>query len=251
MSSGLPSWLDVGTGARPGIAHLIDYTLLKPEATRDDILRLCDEAVAAATWSVCVNGTWVATCSERLRGSGVRVAAVVGFPLGAASGPAKAAEAAVAVADGAGELDMVLQLGRVKAGDWAAVTDDVAMVVGAARGALVKAIVESASLDRQELATACKAAVDGGARFVKTSTGFHPSGGATVDAVLRMRAAVGPSIGVKASGGIRTADQALAMIAAGANRLGLSSLAGLRTIVGPGAPPLGRLMREHLSGAAG
>jgi len=251
VSSRLPAWLDIRTGARPGIAHLLDFTLLKPEATRDDILRLCDEAAAVATWAVCVNGAWVATCVERLRGSGVRVAAVVGFPLGAASGAAKAAEAAVAVADGAVELDVVLQLGRAKAGDWPAVADDVEVVVGAARGTLVKVIVESAALGSEELTLACRAVVAGGADFVKTSTGFHPAGGATVEAVRHMRSVVGPAIGVKASGGIRTAEQALAMITAGANRIGLSSLAGLRGIVGPSAPPLGELVRGHLSGLPG
>ena len=251
MSSRLPPWLDIGSGPRHGVAHLLDYTLLKPEATRDDILRLCDEAATAAMWAVCVNGAWVSTCAERLSGSGVRIAAVVGFPLGAGSSAAKAAEAAVAVADGATELDMVLQLGRVKAGDWGAVTDDVALVVSAARGALVKAIVESGLLDPDELALACRAAVAGGAAFVKTSTGFHAAGGATVEAVRRMRDVVGPAIGVKASGGIRTAAQAIGMITAGANRIGLSSLAGLGSILGPGAPPLREIMSGHLSGMAG
>lgn len=251
MTQALPPWLDVSTGLRPGIAHLLDYTLLKAEATRVDVLRLCDEAAAAAACAVCVNGSWVATCAERLRGTGVRVAAVVGFPLGAASGAAKAAEAAVEVADGAGELDLVLPLGRAKAHDWGAVTEDVALVVNAARGTLVKAIVESAILDADELRQACGAAVAGGAGFVKTSTGFHPAGGATVDAVRRMREVVGFAIGVKASGGIRTAEQALGMIAAGANRIGLSSLAGLHAIVGSGAPPLGELLRAHPTGAPG
>jgi deoxyribose-phosphate aldolase len=170
------------------------------------------------------------------------VAAVVGFPLGAGASTAKAAEAAGAVADGATELDMVLALGRAKAGDWRAVTDDVALVVGAARGALVKVIVESAVLDSAELVRACAVAVGGGARFVKTSTGFHPAGGATVEAVRRMRDAVGAVIGVKASGGIRTAEQAVAMIAAGASRIGLSSLSGLKPIIGPGAPPLSEIL---------
>ena len=184
-------------------------------------------------WAVCVNGAWVSTCAERLSGSGVRIAAVVGFPLGAGSSAAKAAEAAVAVADGATELDMVLQLGRVKAGDWEAVTDDVALVVSGARGALVKAIVESGLLDPGELALACRAAVAGGAGFVKTSTGFHAAGGATVEAVRRMRDVVGPAIGVKASGGIRTAEAALAMLAAGADRIGTSA-------AGPWRPGSGR-----------
>jgi deoxyribose-phosphate aldolase len=242
-----PAWLDAGTEERPGIAHLLDYTLLRADAALDDVLRLCDEAAALPTWAVCVNGAWVATCVDRLRGTGVRVAAVVGFPLGAGAGAAKAAEAAVAVADGATELDMVMPLGRAKADDWGAVAEDVAEVVSAARGALVKLIVESALLDSAELARACAAAVIGGADFVKTSTGFHPAGGATVEAVRRMRDAVGSAIGVKASGGIRSAEQAVAMIAAGANRVGLSSMAGLRTIVGRAAPSL----REILTGQPG
>jgi deoxyribose-phosphate aldolase len=247
----LVPWLDPAAGLRPGIAHLLDYTLLTAEATRDDILRLCDEAVEAATCAVCVNGAWVATCVDRLRGTGVRVAAVVGFPLGAGTSAAKAAEAAIAVADGAVELELVLPLGRAKAGEWPAITDDVAVVVSAAGGSLVKAIVESAILDPTELAVACRAAVSGGASFVKTSTGFHAAGGATVDAVRWMRAAVGPSIGVKAAGGIRTMEQALAMIAAGANRLGLSSLSGLRGVIGPGAPSLGELLRLTPTGMPG
>jgi deoxyribose-phosphate aldolase len=179
------------------------------------------------------------------------VAAVVGFPLGAGSSAAKAAEAAIAVADGAIELDLVLPLGRAKAADWPAVTDDVAVVASAARGALIKAIVESSLLDAAELARACGAAVTGGAGFVKTSTGFHPAGGATADAVRRMRDAVGTTIGVKASGGIRTAEQALGMIAAGANRIGLSSLAGLRAILGPDAPPLAEQLRVSPTGIHG
>jgi deoxyribose-phosphate aldolase len=175
------------------------------------------------------------------------VAAVVDFPLGAGTGAAKAAEAAMAVADGATELDMVLALGRAKAGDWAGVTEDVILVVGASRGALVKVIVESAALEPDELVQACRAAVTGGAGFVKTSTGFHSAGGATVEAVRRMRQVVGPAIGVKAAGGIRTAEQALAMVAAGANRIGLSNLAGLTAVIGPQAPPLGELLRAQPS----
>lgn len=242
MSRRLPSWLDASSAGRPGIAHLLDYTLLRPEATRGDVLRLCDEAVAADTWAVCVNGGWVSTCVARLRRTTIRVVGVVGFPLGAAAGAAKAAEAAGALADGATELDVVLALGRAKAGDWEAVTEDVALVVSAARRALVKVIVESAVLDSSELVRACKAAVAGGAGFVKTSTGFHPAGGATPEVVRRMRAAVGTTIGVKASGGIRTAEQAVAMIAAGANRIGLSSLSGLRAIIGAHAPSLREIL---------
>jgi deoxyribose-phosphate aldolase len=137
---------------------------------------------------------------------------------------------------------MVIPLGAAKAGDWTAVSEDVAQVASAAGTALVKAIIESAILTPEETTRACEAAVAGGAGFVKTSTGFHPSGGATVAAVRRMRAAVDPAIGVKASGGIRTSGQALAMLAAGASRIGLSNLAGLHAIVGPEAPPLVELL---------
>lgn len=251
MSKHPTPWIEPAALARPGIAHLLDYTLLKPEASRDDILRLCDDAAYAGILAVCVNGAWVTTCVERLRGTAVKVAAVVGFPLGAGSGAAKAAEAAIAVADGAVELDMVLPLGRAKAADWTAVTDDVAVVASAAAGTLLKVIIESAILDAGQVAAACAASVAGGAGFVKTSTGFHPAGGATLDAVRWMRGAVGSAIGVKASGGIRTAEQALAMIAAGANRIGLSSLAGLRDIVGSDAPPLAELLRLTPTGMPG
>ena len=240
----LPAWLGPGAAAARGVGRFLDYTLLKPEATREDIMRLCDAAAAAGVRAVCVNGAWVTQCSRRLRGTGVLVAAVVDFPLGAASGAAKAAQAAIAVADGAAELDMVIPLGAAKAGDWTAVTEDVAQVASAAGAALVKAIIESAILTPEEITRACEAAVAGGAGFVKTSTGFHPSGGATVAAVRLMRAAVDPGIGVKASGGIRTPEQAVAMLAAGASRIGLSSLGGLQAIVGPDAPPLVELLRR-------
>jgi deoxyribose-phosphate aldolase len=238
----LPLWLGADAAGARGIGRFVDYTLLKPEATRTEILRLCDMAVTVNTWAVCVNGAWVASCVEHLRRSTVRVAAVVGFPLGAGAGVTKAAEAAVAVADGAVELDMVVPLGAVKAGDWTTVTDDVAQVVGAASGALVKAIIESAVLTPAEIKRACEAAVAGGAGFVKTSTGFHPAGGATAAAVRLMRGAVAPTIGVKASGGIRTSEQALGLLAAGASRLGLSDLTGLRSILSSDAPLLGDLL---------
>ena len=240
----LPPWLDARAVTARGIGQLLDYTLLKPEATREEVLRLCDAAAGAGTWAVCVSGAWVAVCVRRLRGTGVRVVAVVDFPLGAASGAAKAAEAAIAVADGATELDVVIPLGAAKAGDWSSVADDVAQVTSAAGTTLVKAIIESALLGPDEIRRACTAAVAGGARFVKTSTGFHPSGGASLAAVRLMRAAVGPMIGVKASGGVRTAEQALGMLAGGASRIGLSSLDGLRGIVGPDAPLLPELLAQ-------
>jgi len=237
----LPPWLADHAHAR-GIARFVDYTILRADATWADVARLCDEAVAAEVIAVCVNGAWVQRCAERLRGTPVRVAAVVGFPLGAGTSAAKAAESAIAAEEGAAELDMVISIGAAKAGEWQAVTDDVAAVVAAAPGALVKAILETALLSADEIAKACDASRLGGAAFVKTSTGFHPAGGATVEAVAAMRTAVGPRFGVKASGGVRTADAAVAMLAAGANRIGASSLAGFGGLVGPGAPPLHELL---------
>jgi deoxyribose-phosphate aldolase len=237
----LPPWLAGEIGAR-GIGRLLDYTLLRPEATATEIDRLCEEGRAAGVIAVCVNGGWVDRCVAMLRGSGVRVASVVGFPLGAGSRRAKAAEAALAVADGAAELDMVMPIGVAKAGGWTAVAADVAAVVAAAGGVPVKVILETALLTPAEITAACRASQEGGAAFVKTSTGFHPAGGASVEAVRSMRAAVGPQLGVKASGGIRTSEAALAMIAAGANRIGASSLAGFGGIVGHDAPPLADLL---------
>lgn len=240
----LPTWLADAADA-PGIGQFVDYTLLRPDATWAEVARLCDEAVAAGMLAVCVNGVWVRRSVERLRGTPVRVAAVVGFPLGAGASTAKAAEAAIAASEGAVELDMVMALGPAKAGEWAAVADDVAAVAGAAPRALVKVILETALFGPEEIRLACGAARRGGAAFVKTSTGFHASGGATLEAVAAMRHAVGDRFGVKASGGIRTAESALAMLAAGANRLGASSLAGFGSIVGPGAPPLHDLLGDR------
>lgn len=238
----VPPWLDPADGVR-GIASYIDLTLLKPEATSADIVRLCEEARAVGAAAVCVNGAWVRVAADRLDGSAVRVAATVAFPLGAEATEIKAAEARSAIGDGAHELDMVMALGLAKAGAWDQVANDIRAVVDAVPHAVVKLILESAALVGDELERACAAAVAAGAAFVKTSTGFHPSGGATVEAVRRMRACVGPELGVKASGGIRTAEQALALLAAGANRLGTSSLAGLRDILGPSAPSLSELLR--------
>jgi len=237
----LPPWLATEGGAR-GIARLIDYTFLRPEATAAEIDRLCDEGRAAGVIAVCVNGGWVVRCVGRLRGSGIRVAAVVGFPLGAGSAPAKAAEAAFAVRDGATELDMVMPIGLAKAGDWDAVSEDVAAVVAAAGDVPIKVILETAVLTPGEITAACRASQQAGAAFVKTSTGFHSAGGATVEAIRVMRAAVGSHFGVKASGGIRTAEAALAMISAGANRIGASSLSGFGGIIGDQAPALADLL---------
>ncbi|MDO4573268.1 MAG: deoxyribose-phosphate aldolase [Clostridia bacterium] len=204
------------------IAACLDHTLLKADARREDILRVCTEAMAYRTASVCVNGCWARLAAETLSGSGVKTCVVVGFPLGAMSSVAKAAEAKAAVLDGAEEIDMVLNLGLVKSGDWAAAERDIAAVVTAAEPAIVKVILETCLLDDEEKRRACEIAVRAGAAFVKTSTGFSTAG-ATVEDVALMRAAVGPAIGVKAAGGVRTRQQAEAMLAAGANRIGCSS----------------------------
>ena len=207
---------------------MIDHTLLAPEATAARVVDLCAEAVDLGVGAVCVSPRWVPAAVARLSGSGVAVATVVGFPSGAHRSPAKGDEARLAVADGADEIDMVVALGEVVAGNWDEVERDVAAVRAASPAPVVlKVIVESALLDDDQLDRVCQVAVAAGADYVKTSTGFHPSGGASVAAVERMRAAVGPGIGVKASGGIRDAEVALAMIAAGATRIGASASAAI------------------------
>lgn len=217
------------------LASLIDHTLLKPEAVRSDIEKLCDEARQHGFYSVCVNGTWVPLCRERLAGSEVRIAAVCGFPLGAGASSAKAFEAARAVEDGASEIDMVLQIGRLLDGDVKAVEADIAQVVRMVEGkAIVKVILETGMLTTGQKIEACKASEAAGAHFVKTSTGFG-RGGATVEDVRLMRANVAPHIGVKASGGVRDTATALAMIEAGATRIGTSSGIAIVTGAGPTA----------------
>ncbi|MGI6075796.1 MAG: deoxyribose-phosphate aldolase [Pyramidobacter sp.] len=204
------------------LAHYIDHTLLKPEATEADIEKLCDEARHWHFASVCVAPRWVKTSAKALAGTAVKVCTVIGFPLGASVTSVKAAEAAQAVADGADELDMVLSVGDLKSGDDAYVEQDIRAVVGAAAGRTVKVIIETCLLTDEEKERACRLAVAGGARFVKTSTGFS-KGGATVHDVQIMRRTVGPDFGVKASGGIHTREEALAMIDAGATRIGASA----------------------------
>ncbi len=204
------------------LAGYLDHTLLKPDATRSDILRVVEEAKAYHTASVCVNGCWASLVSEHLRGSGVKTCVVVGFPLGAMSSIAKAAETKAAVLDGAEEIDMVLNVGLVKGGEWELAERDIAAVVTAAEPAIVKVILENCLLSDEEKEHACRIAVQAGAAFVKTSTGFS-TGGATIEDVSLMRKIVGPDIGVKAAGGVRTRAQAEAMLAAGASRIGCSS----------------------------
>jgi deoxyribose-phosphate aldolase len=208
----------------PAIARLIDHTLLKPEATRADILKLCREARQYGFASVCINPYWVPLVRSELAGSPVKVCTVVGFPLGATSTEAKAAETDAAVRAGAQEIDMVINVGALRSGDHEAVKLDIQQVVKIAHeaGAIVKVILETALLDDNQKAVACTLAKLAGADFVKTSTGFGPSG-ATAHDVALMRQVVGPEMGVKASGGIRTIDDVRKMAAAGATRIGASA----------------------------
>ena len=204
------------------LARLIDHTLLSPSATASAVDRLCAEARSRSLFSVCVNPCRVARAKRALHGSEVAVCTVVGFPLGANTTATKRDEAARAIADGADELDMVLNVGWLLDGDDEAVRADVAAVVAVAEGKIVKVILEVALLDLDQVRRVSELVVEAGASFVKTSTGFGP-GGATIEAVAAMRAAVGPGIGVKASGGIRDAATARAMLEAGASRLGASA----------------------------
>ncbi len=204
-------------------AKMIDHTLLKPEASKEDIKKLCEEAVEYGFCSVCVNSAFVAYCAELLKDTEVKVCTVIGFPLGAMSTKAKAAEAEIAVADGAAELDMVLPVGMVKSGDWDYVKNDIEAVVKAAGDhALVKVILETCLLTDEEKVKACLAAKEADAAFVKTSTGFS-SGGAEAKDVALMRRTVGTDMGVKASGGIRCLNDAEEMVKAGADRIGASA----------------------------
>ncbi len=206
------------------IATLIDHTLLRPEATRADIVKLCGEARQYGFATVCINPYWVPLASSELEGSVVRVCTVAGFPLGATSTQAKVAEAAVALRAGALEIDMVMNVGAMRSGDLDAVKLDIQAVAQACHdaGAIVKVILETALLDDEQKTAACGLAQAAGADFVKTSTGFGPAG-ATAHDVALMRAAVGPRTGVKAAGGIRTIEDFRAMAAAGANRIGASA----------------------------
>ena len=204
------------------IAAMIDHTLLKPEATPAQIEKLCAEAAEYHFASVCVNPVYIPLAARLLKGTGVKVCCVVGFPLGAIAPEQKAAEAASCDAMGAEELDMVIHVGAAKAGDWALVQRDIEGVVKAAAGHTVKVIIETCLLTDEEKVKACEAAKAAGAHFVKTSTGFS-TGGATTHDIALMRKTVGPEMGVKASGGIRDYETAMAMIEAGANRIGASA----------------------------
>ena len=204
------------------IAAMIDHTLLKPEATPAQIERLCAEAAESHFASVCVNPVYIPLAARLLKGAGVKVCCVVGFPLGAIAPEQKAAEAASCAAMGAEELDMVIHVGAAKAGDWALVQRDIEGVVKAAAGHTVKVIIETCLLTDEEKVKACEAAKAAGAHFGMTSSGFS-TGGATTHDIALMRKTVGPEMGVKASGGIRDYETAMAMIEAGANRIGASA----------------------------
>ncbi|MGX1982136.1 deoxyribose-phosphate aldolase [Thermolongibacillus altinsuensis] len=205
------------------IAKMIDHTLLKPEATKEQIEKLVEEAKKFEFASVCVNPVWVKLVAEKLKGTPVKVCTVIGFPLGATTPEVKAFETKQAIEHGAQEVDMVINIGALKSGDDELVERDIRAVVEAAKGkALTKVIIETALLTDEEKVRACEMAVRAGADYVKTSTGFA-SGGATVEDVALMRKTVGPNVGVKASGGVRSAADAQAMIEAGATRIGTSS----------------------------
>lgn len=204
------------------IARIIDHTLLKPNATQEEVGKLCEEARKFCFASVCINPTYVPLSARLLRGSGVKICTVIGFPLGSTTPTVKAIEARDAMANGVDEIDMVINVGALKSGNDALVFDDIKAVRDATRGKVLKVIIETAYLSREEKIRACKLSKDAGADFVKTSTGFGP-GGATAEDVALMRETVGKSMGVKASGGIRDTAAAQAMIKAGATRLGVSA----------------------------
>ncbi len=209
---------------RETLARYIDHTLLKPEATPEQVERLCEEALHYHFASVCVNPVYVPLAAHKLAGSDIAVCTVVGFPLGATTTAVKVCEAELAITQGATEIDMVIPIGRLKAGEQPAVREDIAAVVAVchAGGALLKVIIETALLTEEEKIAACGIAKAAGADFVKTSTGFA-KGGATAEDVALMRRVVGPEMGVKAAGGIRTYEAAIQMIEAGATRIGASS----------------------------
>lgn len=221
--------LHAAGGAAGNVAAMIDHTLLKPDASRAEVETLCREAAQFHFATVCVNPTWVATCARLLRGTPVKVTSVVGFPLGATTPDVKNYETRRALFDGAGEIDMVINVGALKSGDLRTVEHDIEGVAAPCReaGAVSKVIIEAALLTDEEKVTACTLSKAAGADYVKTSTGFGP-GGATVADVALMRRVVGEEMGVKAAGGVRDLESVKAMIAAGATRIGAS--AGVRIV---------------------
>ncbi|MBR2865261.1 MAG: deoxyribose-phosphate aldolase [Elusimicrobiaceae bacterium] len=211
------------------LAKYIDHTLLKPQAAKQDIQTLCQEARQYGFFSVCVNPYWVSFCKEQLKGSDVKVCTVIGFPLGANTTEIKVLEAKDALKNGADELDMVVNLGAVKSGDWGFVLSDIQAVRNAAENFTLKVIIETSVLTEEEKVKLCQLCTQAGADFVKTSTGFT-GGGATEEDVKLMRAHVAPTMQVKASGGVRTREDFDKMVAAGATRIGAS--AGVKIIEG-------------------
>jgi deoxyribose-phosphate aldolase len=205
------------------VGKYIDHTLLKPEATREQYEQLCDEAAEFGFYSVCVNSYWVAFCARRLRGKDVKICSVIGFPLGAMDSRSKAFETRGAIENGASEIDMVINVGALKSGDLTAVEKDISAVARACRSTTVlKVIIETCLLTDDEKVLACETSKKAGAHFVKTSTGFS-KGGATAHDIALMRRVVGPSMGIKASGGVRTYEDAKLMIESGATRIGASA----------------------------
>lgn len=204
------------------LAEFIDHTLLKPQAMIEDIVRLCEEASECKFAAVCVNPCYVDLAAHLLKDTDVKVATVIGFPLGAATTAVKVYETQQAILHKADEVDMVVNIGAAKAGQWEAVKQEIASVVEAAEGHIVKVIIETSLLTDEEKRCACQAALEAKAHYVKTSTGFS-GGGATVEDIKLMKEVVGNSLGIKASGGIRTKEQAQLMIAAGATRIGTSA----------------------------
>ena len=204
------------------IARSIDHTLLRPEATIAKIQLLVEEAIQYRFFSVCVNPAYVATCAELLKGTGVQVCTVVGFPLGANSSATKAFETTQAIKDGADEIDMVINIGALKSQKLLLVEEDIREVVAAAEGKIVKVIIETSLLTNEEKIIACQLAEKAGANFVKTSTGFN-GGGASVEDIILMKESVSTTVSIKASGGIKDLETAKRLIAAGATRLGTSA----------------------------
>lgn len=209
---------------RETMAKMIDHTLLKQNASEDQIKKLCAEAKEYGFWSVCINPCYVALCAEELKDSDVKVCTVVGFPLGASTTETTVFQSVEAIKNGASEIDMVINVGAIKSGNWDFVYNDIKAVADAvkANGGLLKVIIETCLLSDDEKIKACEISKKAGADFVKTSTGFS-TGGATVDDIKLMRNTVGPDMGVKASGGIHNAKEALAMAEAGASRIGASA----------------------------
>jgi deoxyribose-phosphate aldolase len=217
-----------GVRPREDMAAMIDHTLLKPDATREDLKKVCDEARKWHFATVCVNASNIPLVAKLLEGSSTKPIAVVGFPLGAMTATAKAFEAREAVRNGAREIDMVINIGAMKSRDYATVLDDICRVVAASRPYPVKVILETSQLTHDEKVIGCSLSKAAGAAFVKTATGFGP-GGATVEDIQLMRKIVGEELGVKASGGVRTAEDAQKMVAAGADRIGASASVAIVT----------------------